>query len=116
MSEERKRRISKLAITSVLCGIYPFLFMLSRIIFPGKGPAYPVPLVVIIGYLLCIPFPIIAIVNGVRALSEISKDNNNLKGKGFAMVGIILGAIPITLAAIAISIYFIYLFTHLDTA
>lgn len=38
MSEEEKIKISKLAITSVLCGIYPFLFMLSRMIFSGKGP------------------------------------------------------------------------------
>lgn len=85
MSEEQKKKTLGIAVGSMVCGLFfliPFL-----------------------GFLLSL----IALVLGIIALIQISKNKDTSKGNGFAVTGIVLGAIGILiipiiaiLAAIAI--------------
>jgi competence protein ComGC len=64
MSEEQKKKLSGLAIASLVCGC---LFVL--------------------------PFSLIAFILGIVALVIISKNEETIKGKGLAIAGIVLGSV-----------------------
>jgi len=70
---EQQKRTAGLAIASFVCGCF-----------------FIIP---ILGFLLCLP----AIIMGIIALIKISNNKETLKGKGFAIAGIVLGGISIIL-------------------
>ena len=52
-------------------------------------------------------FGALAIYLGIKALTKIKKDPDKYEGKGFAIIGIIFGALPMVLYLIGLGICFI---------
>jgi len=88
---ERKKKLSILSFISLVLGLFSILIFWVSGVLSIPGPLD------IISYWLSIALGIAAIVFGAIDLHRIKTGKSNVKGKGFNIAGIILGAVGISL-------------------
>ena len=80
-------RYDRVAIASLVCGLFVPSFPFTGLLF-APSPLNRLAILIIIT-------PLVAFVLGILSLKRIKAEPKRLKGRGMALAGMILGAIPI---------------------
>lgn len=97
MSEEQKKRTSRIAIASLICGCLHIGLICGALFFTSPLPINLGWIGVLYPYLIAL-FGLVAFILGIIALITIFLNKSILRGRGLAIVGILLPSISLMLS------------------